>query len=86
VICNGLHIECTAVQQILRYAGSSERMATGGLGESRLLRPPLDHLKDVEPAHCVASEVVSLMRGPKQRPFLFHRYTGRLDPIINMNF
>jgi hypothetical protein len=78
-------LERAAVQQIRSDAGSSERMAASGVGEPSLLRPALDHLKDVEPAHCIASEIVTLVDASKQRLFLFRRYSGRLDPIIQVD-
>jgi hypothetical protein len=64
-------LESPAVQQIRRDAGGSECMAAGGIGESRLFWPPLDHLKDVEAAHGIAGEVVALVYAPKQWLFLF---------------
>jgi len=61
MIRDGLGVlERTAIKQICRDTSGSECVAAGGVGQSSLLRPPLDHLEDVEPAHCVASELVAL--------------------------
>jgi hypothetical protein len=74
---------CSSVppfSKLRRNASSSEHAAAGGVGQPSFLRTPLDHLKDVEPAHCIASELVALVYAPKQRLFLFRPYSGRSDP------
>jgi hypothetical protein len=43
-------------------------------------------LKDIESDHGIAGEVVALVHAPKQRLLLFPGYSGRLDPVIQMDF
>src|ERR1700722_6194430 len=61
-------------------------MAAGGIGQSSLLCSPLNHLKDIEPTHCIGGQIVALVHAPKQRLFLFSGYSRRLDPVIQMDF
>ncbi len=39
-------------------------MAAGGIGQSSLLCSPLNHLKDIEPTHCIGGQIVALVHAP----------------------
>ena len=71
MIGDGLGVlERAAVLQVGGDAGGSKRVAAGGVGQGGRLRPPLDHLEDVEPRHRLAGQLVPLVHAAEQRPFL----------------
>jgi hypothetical protein len=87
MISDGLSVfQRSAIEQICRDTSGSEGMAAGGIGQSRFFCPALDHLKNVEPAHRVRSQIVALVDAAEQWLFLFRRYARCLDPIVKMYF
>jgi hypothetical protein len=75
----------SAVPQVSGYAGRrSVRLAAAGVGQSRLLGAALDHLKNVEPGHCIAGHLVALVHAPEKRPLLIASDVGSHGPSVEI--